>query len=237
MHGDPLGQRPFDSAPLPDRDLIVNTEPRCPCLLLLDTSHSMNGEPIRELNNGLITLRDELQADSLAAKRVEIAMLTFGPVKVETDFVSAQTFSPPTLAASGDTPLCQAIDDGVKLLRTRKDAYRASGTAYYRPWIFLVTDGAPTDPQGRWGEAAELIRKGEEEKGFMFFAVGVEQANLEALRFFCPPSRPPLKLKGLMFREMFRWLTGTFSRISRSTPGDGLPLDNPAAPDGWGKIG
>ena len=48
-------------------DIITNPEPRCPCLLLLDTSGSMHGAPIRELNGGLVTFRDELVADDYFA--------------------------------------------------------------------------------------------------------------------------------------------------------------------------
>ncbi len=49
-------------------DFASNPEPRCPCILLLDVSGSMNGRPINELNAGLVTFRDELLADSLALK-------------------------------------------------------------------------------------------------------------------------------------------------------------------------
>lgn len=50
-------------------DFASNPEPRCPCILLLDVSGSMNGRPINELNAGLVTFRDELLADSLALKK------------------------------------------------------------------------------------------------------------------------------------------------------------------------
>ena len=84
-------QVPFDAAGFAD-----NPEPRCPCLLLLDTSGSMQGRPISELNAGLIALKDELMADAVAAKRVEIGILTFGPIKIITDFTTADQFDPPT---------------------------------------------------------------------------------------------------------------------------------------------
>ena len=52
-----------------------NPEPRCPCVLLLDTSGSMSGAKITELNNGLQTFAEELRSDAMAAKRVEVATL------------------------------------------------------------------------------------------------------------------------------------------------------------------
>ncbi len=82
-------------------DFASNPEPRCPCILLLDVSGSMNGRPINELNAGLVTFRDELLADPLALKRVELGIVTFGPVHVEQPFTSAANFFPPILFAQG----------------------------------------------------------------------------------------------------------------------------------------
>src|SRR6476660_2230329 len=95
----------LDQVPFGAPEFVENPEPRCPCLLLLDTSHSMQGQPISELNNGLVAFKDELAADALAIKRVELGIITFGPVRVEADFQTADVFQAPTLVASGDTPM------------------------------------------------------------------------------------------------------------------------------------
>ena len=72
------------------------------------------------------------------------------------------------------------------MVEERKQAYRENGIAYYRPWIFLITDGEPND---HWRPVSEQAsRQGEKEKAFCFFAVGVEGANMDVLAKRSPPA-------------------------------------------------
>ena len=209
-------------------DFANNPEPRCPCVLLLDTSGSMGGQPIAELNSGLTTFRDELASDAIATKRVDVAIVTFGPVRMDQPFTNASSFLPPTLSASGDTPMGAAIVQALSMVQDRKHEYKSNGIAYYRPWIFLITDGAPTDP---WQGAATAVHEGEASKAFAFFAIGVKGANMATLQQISV--REPLRLEGMKFRELFQWLSSSLRSVSRSTPGTEVPLQ---APHGWAAV-
>jgi uncharacterized protein YegL len=210
-------------------DFASNPEPRCPCVLLLDVSGSMGGQPLAELNAGLAVFKDELAADSLAMKRVEVAMVTFGPTKIEMPFTGASAFYPPTLTPQGDTPMGSAILQGLELVKARKNEYRANGISYYRPWVFLITDGGPTDA---WQAAAAAVREGEASKQFAFFAIGVKGANMDVLKQISS-AREPLSLEGLKFRELFSWLSSSLRSVSRSAPGTEVPLESPK---GWASV-
>ncbi len=206
-----------------------NPDPRCPCILLLDTSTSMSGERIEALNEGLSAFEQDIRRDDLAQRRVEVAIVTFGNggVQLVQDFVTAGQFEAPILSAGGDTPMGAAIHRGLDLLRDRKAKYKQYAIPYYRPWVFMITDGEPTD---FWESAARRVRSEEAANGLAFFAVGVEGADMAMLTQIAV--RQPVRLKGLNFVELFVWLSQSQQRVSASKVGDQTALP----PIGWGTV-
>ena len=247
-----------EQQPFADVGLATNPEPRCPCLLLLDVSGSMAevvGKAGKELgytfqqdgqtyqavsggttridlvNEGLRAYHADLLSDSLAAQRVEVSVITFGStVQTVTPFSIAHEFTPPTLTANGETPMGAAILRAIDVVTERKRLYKANGLHYYRPWIFFITDGEPTDA---WQMAAAKVHEGEKNKAFAFFAVGVEGANYNILQQISV--RKPLHLKGYSFREMFVWLSQSQRSVSHSNPGQEEQVKL-TSPEGWATL-
>ena len=126
---------------LEQAEFADNPEPRCAVVLLLDTSGSMHGQPIAELNDGLKEFDRALKVDRLAALRVEVAVITFGgsvralnvatdgnheiPCDAEQAFVTADNFHPPSLSAGGETPMGEAVRRALAVFRRHTGCRRA----------------------------------------------------------------------------------------------------------------
>lgn len=207
-----------------------NPDPRCPVVLLLDTSYSMDGQPINELNQGLVTFQQELSKDTLASRRVQVAIITFdSSVNVVQDFIDFDEFSPPYLSATGTTAMGKGIETALNLIESHKQLLKANDIDYYRPWLLMITDGAPTDS---WQNAAQSLHQFYANKKVVFFAIGVQGADMNTLSQIVPPSSvPPQQLQGLAFNQLFTWLSKSMGSVSRSQ-GSGAQVALPDA-SGW----
>lgn len=212
-------------------EFAENPDPRCPCILLLDVSSSMAGAPIDALNDGLRAFQAEVSKDAIAARRVEVAIISFGTgATLVQDFVTVDQFTPPTLVANGQTHMGKGIEMSLDLLAQRKATYQSNGVAYYRPWVFLITDGSPYGEMDSVVDAARSrLQTEQQNRKVAFFAVGTESANFQKLSTFTVPERPPLQLKGVQFVELFVWLSRSQQAVAHSRPGDQVPLP----PAGW----
>lgn len=188
----------------------------------------MKGAPIEALNRGYDALLAALCGDTFTAQRTDLCVITFGPVRVRQAFASPESIYPEAFCAGGDTPMGEAIGFALDELERRQNAYREAGIPSYKPWILLITDGAPTD---FWASAARRIRAGEACNSFAFFAVGVRGADMATLERILV--RSPIKLEKLNFSELFGWLAQSLKAVSRSSPGDRVALP-PVA--GWAEV-
>ena len=204
----------------------LNYEQKCPVLLVLDRSGSMSGSPIIELNKALLDFEQEIKKDAITASRLDISVISFGSdVKVERDFGLIDESNMPQLSISGSTKLVDATRKGIEMIKNRKAWYQSTGQNYYRPYIILITDGEPDSDQDVDGLAKEmhdLVHN----KHLNFWPIAVNGADMQMLNKIAVPgveaSMPPLKLDGVKFVELFKWLSSSFAKISKSKDGDRL---------------
>jgi uncharacterized protein YegL len=139
------------------------------------------------------------------------------------------------LSIDGETSMGNGILKAIEMVEKRKMEYNNQGIDYFRPWIFLITDGEPTDMNegdSLWSSVIQSIHNGDSKGKFSFFAVGVEPANMQKLKQIAPPQRPPILLKQGKFKDMFVWLSKSQQKVSGSKVGEQTELP----PAGWGKI-
>lgn len=206
---------------IPDVALVDNTDQRTPLVLLLDCSGSMSGAPIEQLNEGLRLLEQELKTDAIAAKRVRLLLITFGGMDtahVAGDWTDAMEFTALPLEANGTTPTGQAVDLALTRIEEQKSMFRQAGIAYTRPWLFLMSDGQPTDD---WQSSAERCRQAELGNKVAVFPIAVgSAARVDALgQFSARGAAAVKKLDGLKFQELFLWLSASMKVVSQSRPG------------------
>ncbi len=221
----------------------AGTAQRVLLLMCLDTSQSMQGEPIRLLNEALTDWASTLRRDINLAATAEIALVTFGAGGVvvwrgtralpsrsdETPFVPAGQYRPPVLKAAGVTPMAKAIEIAMALVETRKLELRSSYLQYHRPLIWLVTDGLPTDDQGEysqdWKRLPPVLEQAQQAKKFRFFAVGVgamDNTGKAVLSGLSPDDN--FTLGGFPFHELLPLLSASIEQTASGNE-DFHPID------------
>jgi uncharacterized protein YegL len=226
----------------------TNTNKRLPCVLALDTSGSMAGVRIDDLNAGLRRFEDEFSdenGDPVAIRSVEVAVITFGAGGVQLldlttgrairdldkAFVEARNFRAPTLQAGGLTPMGTAIDLALTTIEAREEWYRHNSIPSYRPWLFIITDGRPDDG---WQDAARRCLQRDQAKKITVWPIGVQGYAADALDQFS--TRPTLPLQGTKFRELFEFISRSLQTASRSAPGQDTVAINVNDLKSWANI-
>lgn len=213
-----------------------NEEEKTLCCFVLDSSGSMMGSAIHELNEGIKLFYKQIlrDKDSRLRNQLEIAIIEFSnsSTQIREPGLLADDEKPLELIASGGTALNQACRQAIKIVGERKQYYAENEIDYKRPWIILMTDGAPTD-----GDVASLAKEIEDDtmlKKYVFQPVAVDGANPEILKKLegCLPvtdnegnvievkRKKTIELKHADFAEFFEFLSKSFEGVVGAQAGD-----------------
>lgn len=203
---------------LPAVDFVENTAPRLPCVVLVDGSQSMITDGrIAQLNAGLAQFEQDLKDDPNTRTGVRLKVIRFGgSVDELVDWTDAKDFAAPIVKASGTTPLGEAVNRALDDLEAEKRRMDAADIIRKRAWMFIFTDGDPTDS---WESAAERCCDLERSGSICVYGVGVDGANSANLARFSAEN-PPAMLSSANFRDFFKFLAASAKAGSIGAKGD-----------------
>ena len=211
-------------------DRFVAREPRpLPIIVLADTSGSMRGDKIDELNLALREMLSALNAADDIRGKFQLCVISFGgKVTVEQSLSDIDSISLTELTASGNTPMGEAFMVAKELIEDRD----AISSRAYTPTIVLISDGLPTDCTEEmyrrknyfdWEPLIEL-HSGERSAKCQRLALGIgEDADTDMLKAFVDnPDLPVIKTKDASgITKFFRWVTmSTVARMSSVNPNE-----------------
>ena len=219
-------------------DLVENPTPRVPVALCIDTSGSMWGDPIRELVAGVNQFYDAIDEDDDAHDAAEVCVVEFNSgAKVIQEFASVERLQRiSSISPTGATYMGEGVNLALDTLEQRKKLYSDNGVLYYQPWLVLMTDGGPNGSQAELDRAVQRVTDMIGNKKLTIFPIGIGTgADMNVLARFSP-TKPPLRLQGLSFREFFEWLSKSVARVSQSSPGDAPPKLDLEGLAGWAEL-
>lgn len=208
------------------RSVSAMGEPHLACVLLLDVSESMEGNPIASLNQAINQFKDQVCRDEIARKRVDIAIVSFATdVNVVCDFVPVEKMPVINLEAEGITMMAEGIDKAIDMVKERNALYEQIGIPFFKPWIFMITDGLPNSDDEEMQRVADRIYV-EENAGshgkLKFWVLGIE--GYDSYEMFRLTKRV-VELKDHDFTGIFDWLSESMASISQSTVGQKVTLE------------
>ena len=217
-------------------DLVNNPATRVAICLCLDSSGSMDGEKLDELNRGIREFYTAIRNDRVALSSAELCVVSFGEdVRALNDFTTLDNQEDCQIAqAWGGTPMGEGVKLALQKLEERRQQYKNAGVEYYQPWLVIMGDGAP-NYDSPVDEASKETTDLESQKKLSVFSIGIgNDADMEVLSKFSK-KRPALKLQGLKFSEFFEWLSASVAAVSRSQPDETVKLDIDGL-KGWAEL-
>lgn len=126
-------------------------------LIAVDTSGSVQGEPLRSINDCLNRFKASVCEDAIAARCVDVCVISFDDtVRVIQDWCPIRDMQPMQLECGGMTDLNGAVLTGIEKIRERSRVYALQGIRERKPYLVLLTDGGDT-VTGNVYEAADRV--------------------------------------------------------------------------------
>ncbi len=202
---------------------------RLPVYLLLDCSGSMSGEPIEAVRQGVRALLADLRSDPQALETAYLSVITFASSAQQvcplTELVS---FQEPNMTAGGSTALGEALKLLEQTLDTEVRKSTPAQKGDWKPLVFLMTDGQPTDS---WEMAADRIKQ--KRVGNIIACAAGPGADSTMLKRITEVVVELTNLQPDALKAFFKWVSSSIKTTSQSVAqvtADAPPVNLPPPP-------
>ena len=185
---------------------------RLPVYLLLDCSSSMTGQPIEQVRQGLRALLDDLSTEPMAVETVYLSVITFNSTAQQViPLTELMQFKEPQIQASGATALGAALQLLIDCLAKEVRQNTANQKGDWKPLVFLMTDGMPTDA---WEAAADALKQ-QKIANLIAFAAG-PGADVNNLKKITEIVLKSDELSPGALKAFFQWMSQSILRTGKS---------------------
>lgn len=201
---------------------------KLPVYLLLDTSGSMQGEPLEALKNGVQTLVGSLRQDPYALESVHLSLISFDrEARLLMPLTPLESFILPEIKApdSGPTHLGAALELLLERVSHEVLPHSADHKGDWKPLLFVLTDGSPSDTQVYQQACANIQRKG---FAMVMACAAGPRAKTEPLGLLTTHVFRMDTLDSHSFSQFFKWVSASVASDNRSVGLGGLTT--PALP-------
>ncbi|MFV0418319.1 MAG: vWA domain-containing protein [Dysgonomonas sp.] len=190
---------------------------RLPVYLLLDISGSMTGEPIEAVKNGVQVLVSTLRQDPYALETAYLSVITFdSAAKQIVPLTELSMFQMPNIQASGTTALGSALSTLAKVVEKEVVKTTPEQKGDWKPLVFLMTDGEPTDD---WKRGLEEFKK--QKFGMVVACAAGQKANTQKLKEITDVVVQLDTADSATIRAFFKWVSASISFGSQKIESSG----------------